>query len=82
MAVKCFSPHGCGKGTDGLVAIWLSSLKLPLTLVCAPGSLSLSFARPLFPWSPHLPSLPPFFPYSLSSPLPLLTQVNIGAISV
>lgn len=82
MAVKCFSPHGCGKRTDGLVAIWLSSLKLPLTLVCAPGSLSFPFARLLLPWSPQLPSLPPFFPYPFSSPSPLLTQVNIGAMSV
>ena len=70
MAVKCFSPHGCGKRTDGLVAIWLSSLKLPLTLVCAPGSLSFIFARLLFPWSPSFPASHHSFPTLFLHPRP------------
>lgn len=78
VAVKCFPCNGCGKRAQGLVVIWLSSLKLPFIFVHTTGSLAFGFAR----LPPPLVSQPPTILALPSSPLPLLTKVNIGFVPV
>ena len=64
--------------TQGLVVIWLSSLKLPFTLVHTTGSLAFGFAG----LPPPLVSQPPIILALSSPPSALLTQANTGPVLV